>query len=88
VGGIPEIAHLGSCSLVRPRDPQSLAGAIAARLDATATNCRSAYRRSHAESAAELGAFFAEVVARVGRRATGATPAGYVEPRAASLQTS
>jgi len=88
VGGIPEIAQFGSCSLVRPRDPAALARAIAARLDAPPAAEQIAYGRSHAESAANLASFLGEVVARVRRASSPAQPIVITPSPERSLQTS
>jgi glycosyltransferase involved in cell wall biosynthesis len=60
VGGIPEIAHLGTGRLVPPGDATALAQALAASFDATPSTGRPI--RSHAEAANEIAGFFEEVL--------------------------
>ena len=66
VGGIPELAHLGPCRLVRPDDPGQLAGAIRLLLDeapASATSAPMQPRlRTYAEEAEELSGFLESVI--------------------------
>ncbi|HKB02903.1 MAG TPA: glycosyltransferase [Gemmataceae bacterium] len=63
VGGIPEIAHFGPSRLVPPGNPDELARAIAASLAGPTRSVRPfPPMRAHADAAADLEAFFNEVV--------------------------
>lgn len=58
VGGIPEIANLNRGEMVEPGNPGALAGAITQVLAATTMDAPSSiFNRSHADAAAEVGAF-------------------------------
>jgi glycosyltransferase involved in cell wall biosynthesis len=64
VGGIPEIAGLGSSKLVTPGDAEELAAAIAECLARPrAQLSASSLTRTHADAAAELSDLFEEVLA-------------------------
>jgi glycosyltransferase involved in cell wall biosynthesis len=84
VGGIPEVAALGPSRLVPPGDGAALAAAVAEMLAAPGPADRQpAYRRSHADAAAELEEFFQQVVrGRGGGPAAprGGDPAGRQRP--------
>ena len=60
VGGIPEIAHLGTSWLVPPGDPMSLASALAASFVQPASEGRAIH--CHASSACEVARFLEETL--------------------------
>jgi len=69
VGGIPEITHLGSGLLVKPKDPAALAEGIRTSLADASNGSKSSgvqpgKFRSHADAAGELIAFLAEASGR------------------------
>jgi hypothetical protein len=65
VGGIPEIAHRGDCDLVPPGDPDRLAHALRRHLQGAAPSRLAAVPpRSHEDAAADLTAFFQELLDR------------------------
>jgi glycosyltransferase involved in cell wall biosynthesis len=81
VGGIPEIAHLNRGEMVAPGDAAALADAIARVIvSPAARNPEDAYRRSHADAAAEIAAFCEQVAADHAHRPqpSGAVPAPYL----------
>lgn len=68
VGGIPEIAALGAGVLVPPEQPQALAGAIDAALQAPPAQPAEG-PRDRREAVAEIAAFLARTAARAGEPA-------------------